>query len=141
MLQMEIREEENMRKGKIRICVLLVSICVLTAFRCDAESPGKTKMLVGGMMMGAGMGLSAHAWDRCSFGPGTDNCGEAEFLIGQGMFWGGTVVLILGIYDHHHSKHQGILQTNDPVPVRRVDYLFGAGPVRKGFAGGFRLRW
>lgn len=98
-------------------------------------------MLVGGMMMGAGIVLSSHAWNRCSVGPGSDNCGAAEFLVGQGMFWGGTVVLILGIHDHHHAQHNSILQTNDPVPAQRIEVLFGGGPVRKGFTGGFRLRW
>jgi hypothetical protein len=129
-----------MRRRRIRTFVLLISICFLTAFHCEAMSPGKTKMLVGGMMMGAGMGISLYALNQCSFFS-PSSCYEPQFAIGTGIFVGGAVVLILGIYDHHHSKHQSILQAPNPAPVQRVDLSFGAGPVRKGFAGGFRLRW
>lgn len=126
---------------KTRIFILLISICFLTAFHCEAESPGKTKMVAGVLMMGAGIGLSVYSLNQCTFFS-PSSCYEPQFAIGTGIFAGGAVLLVWGIYDHHHhSKHESVLPASDPVPARRVDYFFSAGPVRKGFAGGFRLRW
>jgi len=100
-----------------------------------ADSPGKTKIIVGSVLLGGGAALTAHAFSEfCLQSCGTE---DAEAYGGLAMVGTGTALLIWGLIERNKAKKSNARIENS----QSRNLLVGITPGKDGVAAGIRFRW
>jgi hypothetical protein len=117
-----------------KILTVLCFIFVVSSYLA-ADSPGKTKIIVGSVLLGGGAILTVDGANNFCFGdyPGRD----AELIAGVAMVGAGTVCLIWGLLDRAKGKKSNARVENQ----EGHRFLVGVAPLKNGVAGSVIFRW
>jgi hypothetical protein len=117
-------------KAITMLCIILVAADDLVA-----DSPGKTKIIVGAALLGGGAILTVDAANNFCLGdcPGRD----VELVTGLAAFGTGAILLIWGLVDRAKAK-EGNSWIGNP---KERNFLIGVAPIENGAAGQVIFRW
>jgi hypothetical protein len=117
-------------KAFTMLCIILVAADDLLA-----DSPGKTKIIVGAALLEGGTILTIDAIKNFCLGdcPGRD----VEAIAGLAAFGTGAVLLIWGLVDRAKAKEENSWIGNP----EDGHFLIGVAPIENGVAGKVIFRW
>ena len=100
----------------------------------SADSPGKTKVILGSVLIGGGAALTAHAISNFCLGSCAGN--DAAAYGGLAMMGTGTALLVWGLVERSKAKKSTWIEN----PGNR-NFLVGLTLIKNGVAGGVCFRW
>jgi hypothetical protein len=99
-----------------------------------ADSPGKTKVILGSVLIGGGAALTAYSISNFCLGSCAGN--DAAAYGGLAMMGTGTALLVWGLIERSKAKKSTWIENPG-----NQNFLVGLTLIKNGVAGGVCFRW